>query len=126
VFPSPDGAILDPDNLYHRYFLPVLTKAGIRKIRLHDLRHTFGSLLIQNGASIVYVKEQMGHSSIQVTVDIYGHLIPGANVSFVDTLDVKPKQDKETSPQQSATPAQPVETSEVEIPSEAADERPET
>ena len=53
---------------YHRVFLPVLTKAGIRKIRLHDLRHTFGSLLLQNGASIVYVKEQMGHSSIQVTV----------------------------------------------------------
>ena len=36
---------------------------------------------------IVYVKEQMGHSSIQVTVDIYVHLIPGANASFVDTLD---------------------------------------
>jgi integrase len=70
------SSLLDPDNLYHRYFLPVLTKAGIRKIRLHDLRHTFGSLLIQNGASIVYVKEQVGHSSIQVTVDIYGHLIP--------------------------------------------------
>ena len=51
VFPSPDGSILDPDNLYHRYFQPVLTKAGLRKIRLHDLRHTFGSLLIQSGAS---------------------------------------------------------------------------
>jgi integrase len=38
VFPSPDGAILDSDNLYHRYFQPVLTKAGLRKIRLHDLR----------------------------------------------------------------------------------------
>jgi integrase len=97
VFPSPAGTILDPDNLYHRYFLPVLAKAGIRKIRLHDLRHTFGSLLIQNGASIVYVKEQMGHSSIQVTVDTYGHLIPGANVNWVDRLDL------ETSPQQSAT-----------------------
>ena len=34
-----------------------------------------------------YVKEQMGHSSIQATVDTYGHLIPGANVSFVDRLD---------------------------------------
>lgn len=65
VFPSPDGNILDPDNLYHRYFLPVLAAAGIRKIRLHDLRHTFGSQLIQRGATIVYVKEQMGHSSIQ-------------------------------------------------------------
>jgi Phage integrase family len=53
----------------------VLAKDGIRKVRLHDLRHTFGSLLIQAGASIVYVKGQMGHGSIQVTVDIYGHLI---------------------------------------------------
>ena len=87
VVPSPEGTILDPDNLYHRYFQPVLTKAGLRKIRLHDLRHTFGSLLIQSGASLGYVKEQMGHSSIQVTVDTYGQLIPGANVSFVDRLD---------------------------------------
>lgn len=42
VFRSPEGTILDPDNLDHRYFLPVLAKAGIRKISLHDLRHTFG------------------------------------------------------------------------------------
>ena len=103
VFPSPDGSILDPDNLYHRYFRPVLTKAGLHKIRLHDLRHTFGSLLIQSGASIVYVKEQMGHSSIQVTVDIYGHLIPGANVPFVDRLDDAPERREKTTPQQNAT-----------------------
>lgn len=87
VFPSQDGSILDPDNLYHRYFVPVLKESGIRKIRLHDLRHTFGSLLLQKGASIVYVKEQMGHSSIQVTVDTYGHLVPGADVSYIDRLD---------------------------------------
>jgi integrase len=110
VFRSPEGTILDPDNLYHRMFLPVLAKAGIRKIRLHDLRHTFGSLLLQNGASIVYVKEQMGHSSIQVTVDTYGHLIPGANVSFVDRLDEVPADEPRTSEQQSATPAQQCET----------------
>ena len=69
----------------------MLAKDGIRKVRLHDLRHTFGSLLIQAGASIVYVKEQMGHSSIQVTVDIYDRtssLVP--SVSYVDRLDVGP------------------------------------
>ena len=60
----------------------------------------------------MYVKEQMGHSSIQVTVDIYGHFIPGANVSFVDRLDEIPA-DEATSRQQSASPAQP---SEMEIP----------
>jgi integrase len=121
VFPSPDGAILDPDNLYHRYFQPVLTKAGLRKIRLHDLRHTFGSLLIQNGASIVYVKEQLGHSSIQVTVDIYGHLIPGPNVSFVDSLDRVPKEPEKTSQQQNATQAQQPENCESGIPAEVTD-----
>ena len=113
VFRSPEGTILDPDNLYHRLFLPVLAKAGIRRIRLHDLRHTFGSLLLQNGASIVYVKEQMGHSSIQVTVDTYGHLIPGANVCFVDRLDGVGTEEAKTSPHQSATPAQ---LGEMEVP----------
>ena len=121
VFPGPDGSILDPDNLYHRYFLPVLAKAGIRKIRLHDLRHTFGSLLIQTGASIVYVKEQLGHSSIQVTVDTYGHLIPGANTSFVDRLDTVRREKVAITPQQSATQTQPALEDETEIPPEVVD-----
>ncbi len=94
----------DPDNLYHRYFQPVLTKAGLRKIRLHDLRHTFGSLLIQSGASLGYVKEQMGHRSIQVTVDTCGQLIPGADVSFVDRVDRVAEPKAETSWQQSEPP----------------------
>ncbi len=72
------------------------------RFRLHDLRRTFGSLLIQGGASLTYVKEQMGHSSIQFTVDIYGHLIPGADVKWIDRLDPAT-----TTRQQSATPAQP-------------------
>ena len=55
------------------------------------LRHTFGSFLIQDGASLAYVKDQMGHGSIQVTVDTYGHLIPGADIAWVDRLDVKTK-----------------------------------
>jgi hypothetical protein len=81
----------------------------------HGRFSSFGSLLLQNGASIVYVKEQMGHSSIQVTVDIYGHLIPGANLSFIDRLDEITPEPAETSPQQSATPAQP---GEMELPAD--------
>jgi len=80
--------------------LPAIEHAGLRRFRFHDLRHTYGSLLIQEGASITYVKEQMGHSSIQVTVDTYGHLIPGADIAWVDRLD------SETTPRQNATPAQ--------------------
>ncbi len=104
VFPSTTGTVLDPSNMIHNYFLPCIEKAGLRRIRFHDLRHTFGSLLIQSGASLTYVKEQMGHSSIQVTVDIYGHLIPGADIAWVDRLD------SQTSPQLSATQAQPEES----------------
>ncbi len=100
VFPSEAGTPIEMNNFSERVFKPLLTQAGLRRIRFHDLRHTFGSLLIQTGASLAYVRDQMGHSSIQVTVDIYGHLIPGANVSFVDRLDGL------TSPQQSATPPQ--------------------
>jgi len=87
VFCNELGRLLDKDNLRHRVFYRVLAQAGLRRIRIHDLRHTFASLLIQNGESLVYVKDQLGHSSIQVTVDIYGHLIPGANRAAVDRLD---------------------------------------
>jgi hypothetical protein len=58
----------------------------------------------------------MGHSSIQVTVDTYGHLIPGANVSYVDRLDEKPKQELSKEPQPSATPAQPSDAAETDVP----------
>jgi len=47
----------------------------------------FASLLIQNGESLAYVKEQMGHHSITITVDTYGHLVPGGNKAAVDRLD---------------------------------------
>jgi integrase len=93
-------------NVRDRIFYGLLTKARIRKVRFHDLRHTFASLLLQNGESPVYVKEQMGHSSIQVTVDLYGHLIPGGNKQAVDRLDTP--VDKWLVEVQSATPAQPI------------------
>ena len=107
MFPSAAGTPLEMNNFSQRTFKPLLTLAGLRTIRFHDLRHTFGSLLIQAGASLAYVRDQMGHSSIQVTVDVYGHLVPGANISFVDRLDGA------TIPQQSAT--QPQQNSKRDI-----------
>ena len=87
VFCTVDGGPLDGDNLRHRVFYRLLEKAELRRIRFHDLRHTFASLLIQDNQSLAYIKEQLGHSSIQLTVDTYGHLIPGANRQAVDRLD---------------------------------------
>ena len=80
------GTQLDPSNL-RKVFNRLLVDAELRRIRFHDLRHTFASRLLQNGESLQYVKEQMGHSSIQVTCDIYGHLVPGGNRQAVNRLD---------------------------------------
>jgi integrase len=87
-------------NHIRRVFKRILQKAGLREIRLHDTRHSFASLLLSEGVTPVYVKEQLGHSSIQMTVDIYGHLIPNSNREAVNRLDF---------PQPSATQAQPAE-----------------
>ena len=80
------GKPIDAMNFLHRVWAPLLAKAGLRRIRFHDLRHTFASLLIQAGESLAYVKDQLGHSSIKITVDLYGHLVPGANRQAVDRL----------------------------------------
>lgn len=77
-------------------FEATLRKAGIRKIRFHDLRHSYASWLIANKESLAYVRDQLGHHSIQITVDLYGHLIPGENRQAVNRLD-------ESTPAQDAT-----------------------
>jgi integrase len=87
VFTNETGSMMDPENFRHRVWAKLHIKVGMRKIRIHDLRHTFASLLIQQGESLAYVKEQMGHHSIRVTVDVYGHLVPGGNKAAVDRLD---------------------------------------
>jgi integrase len=81
-----EGQPLDTKNFYGRVFLKACDKAGIRRRRLHDTRHTFASILLMAGESPAYVKEQLGHSSIKMTVDIYGHWIPGANRQAVNRL----------------------------------------
>lgn len=86
VFANSEGNHLDMHNLKHRHFYKALQKAGIRRIRFHDLRHTFASLLIGNGESLAYVRDQLGHSSIALTVNTYTHLIPGSNRGAVDKL----------------------------------------
>jgi integrase len=87
VFRNGAGGPLDESNVRKRLLRPCLERAELRQIHPHVLRHTFASLLLSNGEPITYVKEQLGHASIQLTVDTYGHLIPGANKAAVDRLD---------------------------------------
>ena len=87
IFINNRGEPLDINNWRKRVFYRALEKVGIRRIRIHDLRHTYASLLIQAGESLAYVRDQLGHHSISVTVDIYGHLAPEGNKEAVDKLD---------------------------------------
>jgi integrase len=87
VFISNEQNPIDQANFQSRIWRKLLAKAGLRYIRVHDLRHTFASLLIQNGESLAYVKEQMGHHAITSTVDTYGPLVTGGNKAAVDQLD---------------------------------------
>lgn len=75
VFSAPDGRPLDPNGFAKKQFSAAVAAAELGKVRFHDLRHTFGSLKIEQGENVYYIQRQMGHSSIQVTIDIYGHLL---------------------------------------------------
>jgi integrase len=86
VFANQHGSWFDAANLREREFARCLEKAGLHGRRLHDLRHTYASILLTNGAPISYVSEQMGHRSIELTVKRYGHPIPGKNRHFVNAL----------------------------------------
>ncbi len=80
------GKIME-QNYIRRIFKRILSKAELREIKFHGLRHTFASLLLSKGESPVYVKEQLGHSSIQITVDIYGKWINTTRMVGVNHLD---------------------------------------
>ncbi|GJM43229.1 MAG: hypothetical protein DHS20C21_00710 [Gemmatimonadota bacterium] len=87
VFCNSHGRALDPDDMIKRGFMPALRRAGLRRLRFHDLRHTFASLLIHQGENVKLIQEQLGHASITVTIDRYGHLLPGAGESAAAKLD---------------------------------------
>lgn len=87
VFPNAEGGYEDSHNLLKRCFRPALRRAGLRAIRFHDLRHTSASLLLAAGVNIKEVQAQLGHASAQVTLDVYGHLMPGGSSAAADAFD---------------------------------------
>ncbi len=107
VFLSPMGFRWDARNL-RRCWERCLESSGLRHVRFHDLRHTYASHLIDLDVHAKYIQEQLGHSSIQVTMDIYGHLFPNRNKGWVNRLD------EGSFEANSATPPQPG----MEIPEE--------
>lgn len=83
-----DGAKpVDPDNFRRRVFEPLLKAAKLRKVRLHDFRHGYASLMLQQGEELIFVQEQLGHHSAAFTLKEYGHLMPRDRRGNVNRLD---------------------------------------
>jgi integrase len=90
VFTAPGGGQLRHGNFYNRIFKPTVKATlptDLRRARFHDLRHTHAALLIAQGAHPKAIQYRLGHSSITVTLDRYGHLFPALDDALTDGLD---------------------------------------
>ncbi|MFE7043285.1 tyrosine-type recombinase/integrase [Streptomyces atratus] len=85
VFTTPTGRPLDPANLTRR-FRSFLNRAGLRRIRFHDLRHSTATLLLEQGVDLVVIKELLGHAHIGVTAGVYAHVRLCLQRQAIDTL----------------------------------------
>jgi len=87
VFANEIGGIINPSNLRNRSLKPLLQRAGLPKIRFHDLRHTCATLLLSKNINPKIVSEMLGHSSIAITLDTYSHVLPNMQQSAVQALE---------------------------------------
>jgi integrase len=95
VFSSADGRVVRQNNWRSRVFQPAAVRAGVTRVgksgkvqvpRVHDLRHTFASLAAESGYTLHEVKEMLGHSTIQITSDLYLHLFPDTMAEKAERL----------------------------------------
>ncbi len=121
VFISEAGTMLDGANV-RKVLARGLKAAGLPlHFTPHCFRHTFASLLLQQGESPAYVQRQLGHASIQLTVDTYGKWLPAGNKAAVDRLDDAPAEksvlvaDAVAAPDGSKTVANQAEQDEGEL-----------
>ena len=85
VFPSPTGGPMSPDSVLHMLHR-VLKRAGLPKVRFHDLRHTFATLALQNGVDVKTVSGVLGHFSAGFTLDTYAHVTTSAKREAAKTM----------------------------------------
>jgi integrase len=85
VFTTRLGTPVDTTNVLHR-FHQILENAGLAKMRFYDLRHTHASLLIAEGVHPKKIAERLGHASIKLTMDLYGHLFEGSDKELAERM----------------------------------------
>lgn len=87
VFPTIGGKVWRKDNFMSRVFRPAVKRARLEPLRFHDLRHTYAALMVAAGAHPKLLQVQLGHTSISVTLNTYGHLFPDAFGGVGEALD---------------------------------------
>ena len=87
VFTSPGGNPIRNSNFRRRVWTPALDTAGVDKLTMHQMRHTAASIMAAEGWPLTAVKEQLGHSSILVTSDVYSHLFDESRDELAAWLD---------------------------------------
>ena len=75
VFATPKGTPVETSNLVNRSFNPLLSRAGVSKIRFHELRHTCGTIMGSAGVDPKYAQDRLGHADISVTLNTYTHVL---------------------------------------------------
>lgn len=86
VFRAPAGGDVRTRN-FRRTWLKVLKRAGLEGLRIHDLRHTHAAMLISAGTPLTAIQRRLGHSSIAVTSDLYGHLLPQVDEAILVAVE---------------------------------------
>src|SRR5262249_46843069 len=87
AFPTANGGVWRKDTFMARVFRPAVRRAELAPLRFHDLRHTYAALMVAAGAHPKLLQAQLGHTSINVTLNTYGHLYPDAFADVGDALD---------------------------------------
>ena len=86
VFIRPDGSPINPSALTLA-FRRIIKKAGLKDIRIHDLRHTHATLMLKAGIHPKVVSERLGHANIGITLDTYSHVLPGLQEAAAEKFD---------------------------------------
>lgn len=87
VFPTKTGNFITKSNLIRQIHKPLLVRANLVVSKFHALRHTHASTLLARGRSIKAVSERLGHSSPELTLRVYSHLLPGDGKETARILD---------------------------------------
>jgi len=81
-----DGTLISPSSLNHK-FKQILKDNNLPSIRFHDLRHSHASLLLSQGVQAKVISERLGHSNINITMDLYSHIYEATNIEVANNFD---------------------------------------